>query len=328
MRYTRASVPEDELYLASTAVLLSEVLKSLVCLTVIYSLLPSRIRSLSNLNLFLYQEFVLRWSESIKLAIPAILYLIQNNLQYVAATHLDAATFQVTYQLKILTTAFFSVILLHRRLSNTKWIALSILTAGIALVVLPKNALSQWLGQDDLEQETSRIGNQYNIKGFIAVLFACILSGIAGVYFEKIVKQAHKEQDIEGYQAEPVVLLNIPVDDKMQLWIRNIQLSVFSVLLGGLFVVGLQDGTRIIQDGFFQHYSTLTWVVIFIQAGGGLIVGLVVRYADNILKGFATSISIILSSLLSVWLFGSQVNMVFGIGACLVIYATFMYGRS
>ncbi|KAI8373697.1 UDP-galactose transporter [Blakeslea trispora] len=328
MRYTRASVSEDELYLASTAVLLSEILKTLVCLVVVYSLLPPRIRSLASLNLFLYQEFVIHWSESIKLAIPAILYLIQNNLQYVAATHLDAATFQVTYQLKILTTAFFSVILLHRRLSSTKWVALGILTTGIALVVLPKNALNQWLGIEEvMEQEASHIGNQYNLKGFIAVLFACVLSGIAGVYFEKIVKQPHKEQDLEGLKAD-AVLLDIPVDDKMQLWIRNIQLSAFSVLLGGVFVVGLQDGARILQDGFFQHYSMLTWIVIFIQAGGGLIVGLVVRYADNILKGFATSMSIILSSLLSVWLFGSQVSMIFGIGTCLVIYATFMYGRS
>jgi len=41
-----------------------------------------------------------------------------------------------------------------------------------------------------------------------------------------------------------------------------------------------------------------------------LIVAFVVRYADNILKGFASSFSIILSSICSVYLFGFFVKLV------------------
>lgn len=207
--------------------------------------------------------------------------------------------------------------ILKRKLSSTKWIALTILTMGIALVVLPKG------GKIVVTEQENSIGNQYNTKGLISVFAACILSGIAGVYFEKIVKTATKEVDLEkdkNYDPEQAI--------KIQLWIRNIQLSLFSVVLGCIFVVGLQDGVTIIQDGFFQNYSYLTWTVILIQAGGGLIVGLVVRYADNILKGFATSISIILSSLISFWLFNFEVTLTFGMGALLVVYATYMYGSS
>lgn len=69
-----------------------------------------------------------------KLSIPAILYVVQNNLQYVAASNLDVATFQVTYQMKILTTAFFSVIMLGKRLSSMKWISLLLLAVGVGIV--------------------------------------------------------------------------------------------------------------------------------------------------------------------------------------------------
>lgn len=47
---------------------------------------------------------------------------------------------------------------------------------------------------------------------------------------------------------------------------------------------------------------------------------------DNILKGFATSISIILSSVASVFLFDFHISLMFLLGSSLVIYATYLYG--
>lgn len=196
-------------------------------------------------------------------------------------------------------------------------------------MVLPKNSFSSWFGQDLVidTSDTNTIGNQSNAKGFASVLVACILSGLAGVYFEKIVKNTTPNKYDQKRKTNSG-LFEPEQNVKTQLWIRNIQLSLFSVLLGSIFVVGLQDGAAIWENGFFQNYSILTWIVILIQAGGGLIVGLVVRYADNILKGFATSISIILSSLISYLLFDFEFTFAFTLGALLVVYATFLYGRS
>ena len=49
---------------------------------------------------------------------------------------------------------------------------------------------------------------------------------------------------------------------------------------------------------------------VLLQAGGGLLVAMVVKYADNILKGFATSLSIIISCCASYFLFGFVVSSV------------------
>lgn len=49
-----------------------------------------------------------------------------------------------------------------------------------------------------------------------------------------------------------------------------------------------------------SHHATL----YFYQAFGGLVVAAVVKYADNILKGFATSVSIVVSSFVSFYFLG------------------------
>ncbi|CAO3678620.1 unnamed protein product [Umbelopsis ramanniana] len=363
MRYTRASVPEDQLYLASTAVVMSEVMKALACIGLLFFAPSPGKRTFKRLVRNLNRELIVQWRETLKLSIPAGLYLIQNNLQYLAVSNLDAATFQVTYQLKIITTAFFSVIILRRSLNKLKWIAITLLTVGIALVVLPRNATLSTFGSflsqttlsddrsDDMDDAVDSVGNQSNLKGYVAVLLACFLSGLAGVYFEKILKSPvvkpqpkytrfesvgdkelgddtnSRKSSVELDEEDPVSgMEDDSVPQSAQVWVRNIQMSLWSLLFGLVFVVGIQDGRKVVTDGFFAHYNVLTWVVISIQAIGGLIVALVVKYADNILKGFATSISIILSMLVSVWLFNFIISGPFVLGAALVIFATRLYG--
>lgn len=49
---------------------------------------------------------------------PAVLYAITNNLQFVAATHLDAATYHVAYQGKLVVTAILAVIILRQKITS------------------------------------------------------------------------------------------------------------------------------------------------------------------------------------------------------------------
>ena len=63
------------------------------------------------------------------------------------------------------------------------------------------------------------------------------------------------------------------------------------------------------------------------NATGGLLVAVVVKYADNILKGFATSISIIVSSVVSWRLLEDLVpGPHFLTGTSVVLCASLLYG--
>ena len=103
------------------------------------------------------------------------------------------------------------------------------------------------------------------------------------------------------------------------IWMRS-----FVVAMAGVYS---QDAAAVAEGGFFQGYGPLVWAVIGIQSGGGLLVAVVMKYADNILKGFATSVSIILSSVLGLYLFGSALSLVFLCGALLVSLAVVVYGN-
>ena len=87
-----------------------------------------------------------------------------------------------------------------------------------------------------------------------------------------------------------------------------------------------QDRHSVLENGFFYGYTTIVWVVIFLQAVGGLVVAVVVKYADNILKGFAASFSIITSLIMCYFMFDFHPNATFMVGAALVNVSMYMYG--
>ncbi|KAK7254815.1 UDP-N-acetylglucosamine transmembrane transporter [Aureococcus anophagefferens] len=165
-----ASMPGEGQYITQTAVIMQEVMKGLACVV-----------------LLLKDEGTLAsaWekpSEALKTSVPALLYLVQNNLQYVAVGYLDAATYTVSYQSKIIWSGMLSVLLLGRKLGAHKWLGIVLLGAGVATV--------QLAGQSDARGRPRATAVSGKAVGLVAIILAAMVSALAGVYFEKILKGA------------------------------------------------------------------------------------------------------------------------------------------
>jgi len=289
LRYSRTHT-NGEPYIASTVVFLTECLKYFLCLLL---LLWQKNGSVPSMLQEFRHEIILRPMDTIMLAIPASLYTLQNNLLILALTNLDAATYQVTYQLKILTTAGFSVILLGKQLVSRQWLSLLLLMVGVSLVQFPTSVPNM-----------SEKHKQDQLVGCLAVLTACFSSGFAGVFYEKLVKQS----------SQPSVI------------IRNLQLGIFSLLFSSTAML-YYNSSDIFRLGLFYGYSGPVIAVICLQAFGGLVVAATIKYADNILKGFATSISIIVSTLCSWFVMEDlQPGSLFLAGTSIVLSASLLYG--
>jgi UDP-sugar transporter A1/2/3 len=123
--------------------------------------------------------------------------------------------------------------------------------------------------------------------GLVSVLVAATVSGLTGVYFEKLLKESPTQASV---------------------WIRNVQLSFYSIFAAGLGGVIWQDGEGISEHGFFEGYNWVVWSAVVLQAAGGMLASVVIRDTDNIVKNFATSISIVISFLISIMLFQFEVS--------------------
>lgn len=138
--------------------------------------------------------------------------------------------------------------------------------------------------------------------GLTAVLASSLVSGFAGVYMERIFKKQRRTS----------------------FWISNAQLYTFGIFLALIGVI-YQDGVEISRMGFFYGYDIVVCLVVLFASAGGIIVSLILKYASCITKGFATSCAIVLSSIISVYLFDFIPSVLFVAGALSVIAAVLLY---
>merc|ERR1712014_7878 len=125
----------------------------------------------------------------------------------------------------------------------------------------------------------------------------------AGVYLELLFKQ-----------------LNADV------WIANLQLQLFCVpiAVGALAT----DWDALVENGPVHGWDRITCIVVLLNALGGFAVSLTMKYADNILKTFAVSMSLVLNCVLSSVLFAVRLTLQDIIGIVFVISSSWIYNKA
>ena len=296
-RYTRAGVPKEDLYQVNHLIFLCELAKFLLSCALEFHTTGGNLVSSLNTHVFSHPL------DALKILVPALLYLIQNTLLYIALSNLTAPLFQVTYQGKLVTTAIVSVLMLNRKYSPQQWICLVGLSLGVAIVVLGEK-----------KGDSNAVGAQVSQNlalGLTSVTIACLSSALAGVYFEKVLKKTGG-----GNGKKPA-----------SLWMRNIQLAFFSVVIAG--IQGIFKSVPPEQQGkpYLHGFTGWVWVLVMLQAGGGLLVAAVIKYADNVLKGLATGVSVVVATAFSMLLFGTPLSGQFTIGALLILASVYFFSN-
>lgn len=350
MHYSRKMpLINGDRYYASTAIFLTEIVKFTFFLSMaLYEIATSpqtpAESTLSEISNALSRAVFT--GDSWKLAIPAVLFTIQNSLQYVAASNLDAPTFSVTYQLKTVSTAVFGALIMGKALNIKKWLSLVLMAFGVGIVQMsyfsregrilsiqdlrdgamfnsPRNI---W----DMEAEGNAAAAQLNKRsatyegidedfaaanprksatiGLAAAVAACILSGAACVYFERTMKA-------KG-------------ESKVSVWVRNVQLSFYSIWPALFLGVLFQDGEHLSKTGFFTGYNWIVWLVILLQGVGGTLVALTLAYSDSMTKSFASSVSAVITFLISALFLEFHTTVFYLLGTVATGWAAFMYNYS
>lgn len=314
-RYSRFSHPPSETYHTSTLVLNQEVMKMAFCLAIFaYERKQQDPHAdvVSDLRAVVFQE------ETLKLIVPAALFTLQNFLIFVALSHLDAMTFQVLSQTKLLSAAVFSVWLLDRRLNLWQWVSLVLLTVGVYFSQAEGHQKESFakvsataLSPAPFSSIATKVPVALLPQSFVFGAVACIISGLsssfAGVYFEKVVKTTAPS-----------------------LAVRNIHLSLFGIPFAVLSMLVLDVfppmwNPRLPKFRFWQGYDAMTWCLVLVHAFGGLLVAVVVKYADNILKGFATGVAVIVSGAFAAVFWEYKPSLLFVLGCVLVTASSMLY---
>ena len=278
-------------YSPSTAVLVAELVKFVVCSLMTYT-------NSSNPRLAqVVKDIKGQWL----LLLPSLLYVVQNNLLYFGAERLSPVLYMICSQTKILATAFMSRVILGLSLSKGQLASLLLLSFGLIVVQLPEN-------HSTIATQTSS-SRQEETTGVIAMLIASIISGTAGVVLEKIFKM-HRTWTLEH-----------------STWTRNIQLSIISLPFA-LCGVLLEDSGLLLGREFFHGYDRVVLAVILLHAIGGITTGFVLKFANNVLKCIAVALAIVLCAAYSVVAQEREISYNLLLGTVLVITAVFLFSMT
>nr|XP_023891058.1 CMP-sialic acid transporter 1-like isoform X2 [Quercus suber] len=144
------------------------------------------------------------------------------------------------------------------------------------------------------------------IQGYMFGILSACLSAFAGIYTEFLMKK----------------------NDDTLYW-QNVQLYTFGAIFNMARLL-LDDFRNEFEKGpwwqrLFNGYSFTTWLVVLNLGSTGLLVSWLMKYADNIVKVYSTSMAMPLTTVLSLFLFDFRPTLQLFLGIVVCMMSLHMY---
>jgi solute carrier family 35 (UDP-sugar transporter), member A1/2/3 len=319
---TRQFTPQN--ICRSTVILCQELLKFLLACSMLYLSSGGGGRGNSNNDDDDVRTALKGWTVSSWVTVaflPAALYALQNMAALQAYQNLDALTFNVLNQTKTLSAALCCYLVMGRKQSY--WQVVSLLLLLLSALVMEKLVTLDlffffFLGSSNDKSSSSSSslhlpewGSRHWTHGVAPIMLASFISGLSGALSQR---NLQAKAGSGGGGRNP--------------YLFSMELCAASSIILVLSLLGTSDGQRIAEDGFWNGWTPATWIPIFTNSVGGIIVGLVTKYAGSVQKGFALILGMFLSGVVQALVTDEGVSMEQGVGGALAAVSLWMHATN
>ncbi|CAL9767814.1 unnamed protein product [Musa acuminata subsp. burmannicoides] len=262
---------------------LTEVAK--VLFAIIMLLFQGRRQKVGEKPLLSISTFVQAARNNVLLAVPALLYAINNYLKFTMQLYFNPATVKMLSNLKVLVIAVLLKIIMRRRFSIIQWEALALLLIGISV-----NQLRS------LPEGSTALGLPVTMIAYVYTLVFVTVPSMASVYNEYALKSQFETS----------------------IYLQNLFLYGYGAIFNFLGIVGTALFKGPNSFNILEGHSKATMFLIFNNAAQGILSSFFFKYADTILKKYSSTVATTFTGIASAALFGHTLTMNFILGLSIV----------
>ncbi|AQK72431.1 CMP-sialic acid transporter 3 [Zea mays] len=262
---------------------LTEVMK--VIFAIVMLIIQSRKQKVGEKPLLARSTFIQAARNNVLLAVPALLYAINNYLKFIMQLYFNPATVKMLSNLKVLVIAVLLKFIMRRRFSVIQWEALALLLIGISI-----NQLRT------VPAGNTAFGLPVTAIAYIYTLIFVTVPSMASVYNEYALKSQYDTS----------------------IYLQNLFLYGYGAIFNFLGILG----TALFQGpesfNILRGHSRATMFLICNNAAQGILSSFFFKYADTILKKYSSTVATIFTGLASAAFLGHTLTINFLLGISVV----------
>lgn len=231
--------------------------------------------------------------------IPAGLYALYDILSYINLQRMDATTYFLLLQFRLVLTAVLHQYMFSKKLLSHQWMALGITTLGCLVKTLGD---TQAFSSSPEDTSTS-----LSLTSYLLLLLQIVASTTAGVYNERLLK------------GQAQVSINV---QNMIMYLDSIVVLLVVLMTG---VTGKTLSSAVADLPTLLSLEVLP--MILIMSCVGVVTSLFLKWLDSVRKALASALELVCLPLFSMLLFHTQVTGHLVLAVALVSSGTYLYSQ-